>query len=273
MNPDNPESTPQWIDIGINLTNKSFKKDLEQVVEAAYEVGVQQMIITGTSEASSVSALSMANQLEQFSTAGIHPHDAKSANDETWTVLRDLYQQPRVVAVGEAGLDFNRDFSPRPVQEKVFQQQLELAVATQLPLFLHQRDAHERFLPIIKEYRDSISDLVVHCFTGSKQELFDYLDLDIYIGITGWICDERRGKPLLDIVHNIPLNRLMLETDGPYLLPRDIKPKPKSGRNEPKFLPHIGNAVARCYQQPVNELAEQVLTNTKQFFRLDNITT
>lgn len=257
-----------WIDIGINLTNKAYKKDLDQVIDSAKEVGVNQMIITGTSEENSLAALELANEHGLYATAGIHPHDAKAATEQSYTTLESLYQEQRVVAVGETGLDFNRDFSPRPVQEKVFQRQLELAVKTQLPLFMHQRDAHERFLPILKDIRDEFNSAVVHCFTGTRNELFDYLDMDLYIGITGWVCDERRGKPLKDLVHNIPLNRLMIETDGPYLLPRDLKPKPKSNRNEPKFLPHIAATLADCYNISIDELSRQVTENTKCFFKL-----
>lgn len=256
------------IDIGINLTNKAYKKDLDQVIESAKAVGVNQMIITGTSEDNSTAALELANQHQLYATAGIHPHDAKDATEQSYATLEALHKEARVIAVGETGLDFNRDFSPRPVQEQVLQRQLELAVKSQLPLFMHQRDAHDRFYPILKDHRDGFSNAVVHCFTGNRKELFDYLDMDLYIGITGWVCDERRGKPLKDLVHNIPLSRLMIETDGPYLLPRDIKPKPKSNRNEPKYLPHIANTLAGCYDISTEEFAAQVTENTKCFFKL-----
>ncbi len=174
------------------------------------------------------------------------------------------------------GLDFNRDFSPRPDQERAFEAQLALAVEYQLPVFLHERDAHERFAPILKAYRDHLVGAVVHCFTGSRQALFDYLDLDCHIGITGWVCDERRGKPLAELVHNIPDNRLLLETDAPYLLPRDLpEAPPKKRRNEPSLLPWIGKRVASLrgqdvkpspYEQDSNRsgLASPVKAHTKR---------
>ena len=145
--------------------------------------------------------------------------------------------------------------------------QLALAVEYRLPVFLHERDAHERFLSILKAYRDHLVGAVVHCFTGSRQALFDYLDLDCHIGITGWVCDERRGKPLAELVHNIPDNRLLLETDAPYLLPRDLpEPPPKKRRNEPSLLPWIGKRVATLREQDVASVAQLTYANARALF-------
>jgi TatD DNase family protein len=170
--------------------------------------------------------------------------------------------------VGETGLDFNRDFSPRPTQVTVFETQLQLAAKTGKPLFLHERDAFDTQYDILKNQRNTISNAVVHCFTGKESELRAYLDLGLYIGITGWICDERRGQELQRIVRYIPDDRLLIETDGPYLLPRDLRPRPKSRRNEPRYLPHIASRIAELRQQSPEFIEEQTRKNTITCFDL-----
>jgi TatD DNase family protein len=182
--------------------------------------------------------------------------------------LRAILLQPRVVAVGECGLDFFRDFSPRDSQELAFEAQLALAAECKLPVFLHQRDAHQEFLRILTTQRDSLTGGVAHCFTGGVRELSDCLDLDLYIGVTGWLCDERRGSALREALRRIPLDRILLETDAPYLLPRDMTPKPRSRRNEPSFLPHILERVAAEMRLSTAAVAEAAAENTERLFRL-----
>jgi TatD DNase family protein len=164
------------------------------------------------------------------------------------------------------GLDFNRDFSPRPQQEWVFEAQLELAAELGLPVFLHERDARARFIQILSRHRHRLGAAVVHCFTGSAEDLAAYLELDLHIGITGWVCDERRGLHLRELVKRIPLQRLLLETDAPFLVPRDLRPRPKAGRNEPAFLPHILKTVAVCLELPLEAVAAATTRNTCAFF-------
>ncbi len=152
-----------------------------------------------------------------------------------------------------------------------FERQLEIAAQLNAPLFLHQRDAHADFIALLKRYKKDIDNVVVHCFTGTKAELNDYLALDCYIGLTGWVCDERRGLDVLALAADIPLERLLLETDAPFLLPRTIKPKPKSRRNTPANLPHIGLQIAQQFQTDVVQLAAQTLENSLRFFRLSDV--
>lgn len=258
----------QWIDIGVNLTDSAFNKDLEDVLERAIENGVTQMVVTGTTADESEQAVALCTKYSDTlrCTAGVHPHYASEFTPETEKFLRDLYKEPSVVAVGETGLDFNRNFSTPEQQIKAFEVQLELAAECGLPLFLHERDAFKKQFEMLKSYRDQISNAVAHCFTGEKEALYGYLDLDLHIGITGWVCDERRGSHLHPLLKEIPANRLMLETDAPYLLPRDLKPKPKSRRNEPVHLPHIAQKVASLVNKPVELLSEQTLQNTRRFF-------
>ena len=190
-----------------------------------------------------------------FATAGVHPHHAKDCDATTLQTLRRLAAAPQVVAVGECGLDFNRDFSPRPEQRRWFKAQVELAIDLSMPLFLHERDAGAAMLEILRRHRAEMPGAVVHCFTGDADTLDAYLDLDLHIGITGWICDERRGEHLRNLVKRIPLDRLMVETDAPYLVPRTMASKPSRGRNEPAFLVHVLETLSRCLDLPEEEVA------------------
>ncbi|MGY4535045.1 TatD DNase family protein [Pseudomonas sp. TE3786] len=266
----------QLIDIGVNLTHDSFAQNYEAVLARAYEAGVCQLLLTGTSLAGSEKALALCRQTDEygnrlFSTAGVHPHDASSWNSSSATQLRGLLQEAQVRAVGECGLDFNRDFSPRPQQEKALEEQLALAVELQMPVFLHERDANQRLLEILRDYRDRLPAAVVHCFTGEKRALFSYLDQDLHIGITGWICDERRGTHLHPLVKEIPPGRLMLESDAPYLLPRTLRPKPKNGRNEPAYLLEVLNEVAKHREESAEQLAAHTTACARAFFGLPEL--
>lgn len=258
------------VDIGVNLTHAAFDADRQPVIERAIAAGVHTMILTGTTAEESQKALILARQYPDilYSTAGVHPHDVKHCDPQTIPQLRELAAHSPVVAIGECGLDFNRDYSPRPEQEHCFEAQLQLACDLGLPVFLHERDAHVRFLEILKPYRHQLVPGVVHCFTGSEAELKAYLDWGLHIGITGWICDERRGLHLQELVRSIPLDRLMLETDAPYLTPRTLRPKPKSGRNEPAFLPHVLQTVANSLGQAPEVVADVTTQTARQFFRL-----
>lgn len=260
----------ELVDVGVNLTNKSLQQDLDGVMQRARDAGVIQMVITGTSITESRHAITICEQYPDHlvSTCGVHPHHASEWNEDSRAELENMARQSCVRAIGETGLDFNRNYSPQAAQEMVFQQQMELAATLQMPLFCHQRDAHERFVAMLREHRGDISRLVVHCFTDSREALMDYLDLDCYIGITGWICDERRGLDLQQLVKLIPDNRLLLETDAPYLLPRNIQPRPSSRINEPAYLPHILENVAFHQGKTVELLARQSLQNSRAFFDL-----
>ena len=235
----------------------------------AQAAGVVQMLVTGSSLATSAQALALARQHpgRLFATAGVHPHHAAELTAARTAELAALAAAPEVVAIGECGLDYFRDFSPREAQRQAFHQQLELARQTGKPLFLHQRDSHDDFLAILREHGVRHAG-VAHCFTGGAAELAVYLKLGLAIGITGWICDERRGAHLLPLVREIPAGRLLLETDGPYLLPRDLKPRPATRRNEPAYLPHIGAVVAGARDEALATLAYSSTTAARLLFSL-----
>lgn len=262
------------IDIGVNLSNSRFEKDIEAVLERAQEAGVERLILTGTSIEDSQAVIEICAHYGQqfpdmlYATAGIHPHDANTYNRENATLLRELAQHSSVVAIGETGLDFNRNFSSQKDQQLSFEAHIELAIELQLPLFLHERDASQRQIEILNSYRDSICGAVVHCFTGDKNTLFSYLDMDLHIGITGWICDERRGIELKKIVSNIPLDRLMIETDAPYLTPRNMPKKPKNGRNEPAFLTSVLAGIGAARNESEADIAAATTATAIKFFRL-----
>ncbi len=262
-------ASAQYIDIGANLAHKSFRHDLEAVQERAVEAGVERIVVTGISLRASESALSIAERSNRlFATAGVHPHEARTWRADSVDRQRTLAGHDSVVAIGECGLDYNRDFSPRPDQRRAFGDQVALAVELEMPLFLHERDAHDDFLSMLREVRDRVPRAVVHCFTGSRETLRAYLDLDLHIGITGWICDERRGMHLREAVKDIPSDRLMIETDSPFLMPRTIRPRPGRGRNEPANLPHVASMVARCVGKPVSQVAAETRQTAIEFFGL-----
>ncbi|TLX53738.1 hydrolase TatD [Stutzerimonas nosocomialis] len=263
----------QLVDIGVNLTHPALAKDAPALLQRAYEARVTQLVLTGTSLPESEQALALCGELDDsrlrlFSTAGVHPHQASEWTADSGRQLADLLRQEPVRAVGECGLDFNRDFSPRPQQERALEEQLELAVQLGLPVFLHERDADQRMVQILRPYRDHLRAAVVHCFTGEKRALYAYLDMDLHIGITGWICDERRGTHLHPLVRDIPRGRLMLETDAPYLLPRTLRPRPKSGQNEPAYLPLVLKEVALHRNESEADLAEHTTACARAFFDL-----
>ncbi len=268
----------QLIDIGANLGHDSFDHDLDAVLQRARDAGVVQLVVTGASREGSPRALELARQHPGFlyATAGMHPHHASEYTDECDAELRALHAHPEVVAVGECGLDYFRDLSPRPTQHKAFERQLQLASDLAFngvgkPLFLHQRDAHVDFMAMMKNFDGRLGPAVVHCFTGTRAELFDYLDADWHIGITGWLCDERRGLHLRELVKHIPANRLMIETDAPYLLPRTVKPQPSHRRNEPMYLAHIVEELARDRSQDLAAVAAATRATATAFFRLPSL--
>ena len=254
----------QLTDIGANLTHPSFHDDVEAIVARARAAHVSNIVVTGTTVLESRLAAEIADRLQLYATAGVHPHHARDCGPATIGELREVAKHPRVVAIGECGLDFNRNYSPHPDQEKWFIAQLELGLELGTPLFLHSRDAHPRFAQILRAHQ--VKTAVAHCFTGEREELHAYIELGLYIGITGWICDERRGKHLLQLVHDIPADRLLLETDSPYLTPRDLRPQPKARRNEPAFLPHIAKTVARALGRPLEEVAAETARNAQTLF-------
>lgn len=258
------------IDIGANLTHDSFDDDRDDILQRASAAGVTKMIVTGSSSQGSLDAVRLAESApgRLYATAGVHPHHAADFDQTSVALITELAQKDVVVAVGECGLDYFRNFSPRQAQLEAFRAQLEIAAATGLPVFLHQRDAHDDFVEVLEPMLPSLSRAVAHCFTGEGESLREYLAMDLWIGITGWICDERRGAHLHDIVSIIPDDRLLIETDAPYLLPRSLQPRPKSRRNEPAYLTEVLRVVAEGRGQSEEHVAKITTENAIRFFGL-----
>jgi len=262
--------TPVLVDIGANLAHNSFDADREAVLSRAAASGVAAMIVTGSTLDDSEKAIALCRRYpgRLRATAGVHPHHATGLADADAGRLEALMSDPMVVAAGECGLDYFRNFSPPAEQRRAFELQLGSAERHALPLFLHQRDAHADFVAMLGEHPQLLPRAVLHCFTGGPAELEDCLALGLSVGITGWICDERRGQALRDAAPRIPRDRLMLETDAPYLLPRTIQPKPPHRRNEPAYLPEVLRETASCRGENVAVLAEATTANACRFFGL-----
>lgn len=258
------------IDVGANLTHESFRDDLPAVLERAAGHGVRRMVVTGTSLAASAAALALAEGRPGviWATAGVHPHAAADYDDAADEGLRTLLRHPLVVAAGECGLDYNRDYSPRDAQRTAFARQVELAAWSGRPLFLHQRDAHGDFLAILREQGSRLPAGVAHCFTSGPVEMHEYLELGLHIGITGWICDERRASDLRAAVASLPLDRVVVETDCPYLLPRSIRPAPRNRRNEPGTLPEVVRVLAEFMGRNPEVVAQATSRNAEALFGL-----
>lgn len=257
------------VDIGLNLTSKQFDRDRDAVVARALAANVRYMIVTGLSVALSEQALELARARPGAlcCTVGVHPHNARTLDTGGIDRLRELLQSREAVAVGECGLDYNRDFSPRPQQREAFEAQLMLAAELRKPVFLHQRDAHDDFARILANARSRLFGGVVHCFTGDERELEAYLELGLCVGVTGWVCDERRGTGLQKLVKRIPAHRMMVETDAPYLMPRDLKVL-NGKRNEPASLPHIARSVARFTEKDEATIVRETTATAFALFGL-----
>ncbi len=261
----------ELVDIGANLAHDSFDDDRDEVLRRASDVNVSTLIITGSSNESNVAAMQLAGQYpgKLYSTAGVHPHHASDYDQKSDDIIRKCLADNRCVAVGECGLDYFRNLSPRDAQLDAFRAQLDIAADTGHPVFLHQRDAHDDFVEVLDDALPKLSRAVAHCFTGEGASLQEFLAMGLYIGITGWICDERRGEHLKGIVSSIPDDRLMIETDSPYLLPRTLRPRPKSRRNEPAYLPEILKTIAAARGQTEDHVAAITTANAKRFFGID----
>ncbi|MGI5310210.1 TatD family hydrolase [Rheinheimera sp. WS51] len=263
-----------WCDIGVNLFSDQFAADREQMLARAHAAGVNHLVVIGSDIAESEQNQQFCQQqanksnINIVTTAGVHPHYASQVNDSWLAQLKQLLQASSVVAVGECGLDFNRDFSPRPQQQLVFAEQLQLAIQHNKAVYLHERDAFDTQIAMLKQH--SIQRGVAHCFTGNTQQLRAYLDLGLYIGITGWVCDDKRGAELQQAIRYIPNDRILLETDAPFLLPKNIQPKPKSRRNEPAYINYVAEKVALLKQCTVSDIAAASLENSKRLFNFQS---
>ena len=257
-----------FVDIACNFTHDSFKDNLEEVIANAELEGVERFVLLCASlnDLKPIKIIQKKSPEKYFVSAGIHPHHATEIREINYDDLLAKLCSINPNVIGETGLDYFRNISPPDVQRKSFKMHIEIAKELNLPLYLHQRDSHKDFINIIKENRNNFPKFVVHCFTGTQEELNDYLDLGAYIGLTGWICDAKRNIELRKSIKNIPIDRMMIETDCPYLIPKNLPNKPKKNINEPKYLPHIANEIAELIGMKIEELKLATRSNAIEFF-------
>jgi len=257
-----------FIDIACNFTHPSFAENIDKVLQEADAVDVQKFVLLCASlkDLDPIQKIQYKDPSKFFITAGIHPHHANEILDLNETPLIDRLVSIQPNAIGETGLDYFRNISPPEIQRDSFAMHIEIAKELQKPLYLHQRDAHDDFISILKKNSNALPPFIVHCFTGTQKQLDDYLDLGAFIGLTGWICDEKRNKDLRESIKNIPLDKLMLETDSPYLVPKNLPIKAKKNINEPKYLPHIANEVSELMGISIESLRDATSQNAENFF-------
>ena len=262
------------VDICVNLSDGVFSGKEKIIVEEANTNNVSKMVLIGNNLASSQKVAALAEQFNFISTAGYHPHNAKEWAKGSYQSLLEITKSDYVKAIGECGLDFNRNFSPPETQNKVFLNHIALAKETNLPMFVHERDAFYQMHSTLKENMDECKNVVVHCFTGTKNALIDYLDLGVYIGLTGWVCDDRRGKHLRDFIDIIPDDKLLIETDSPYLSPYISSKNPAvtsemKHSNQPAYLVEVAKGVAKYRNQSYDYICEITYQNYLNFFGVD----
>ncbi len=261
------------VDIGVNLTHRAFRKHWRDVVQRAVNVGVTKIVLTGTSIEGSKECLGLCQTWFEetgvknlYTTVGIHPHDAKTWNRQSYAQMKEMLSHPLAVAVGECGLDFNRNFSTSVDQIRAFREQVQLAVELNMPLFLHEREAHVELVNVLDEMDiGSLPPIVVHCFTGTKEEAIEYIQRGYYIGFTGTICKKERGAPLREMLPSIPLERIMVETDAPFM---GFKRGRKS--SEPADCIEVARKVAETIDLNLtfSTVCNATTTNAMEFFRM-----
>lgn len=253
----------RFYDIGLNLFSDQFK-DPDAVISAAEDVGVK-CILTGSDRKENKLVVDYVNSHDVYGTTGIHPHNVnRAAKKDLADIRRYVSDNKRIVAVGECGLDYDRMFSTKENQLICLEHHIEIAAETGKPMFLHEREAHSDMVGCFSGYPEVCRRSVIHCFTGKREVLEKYLDMGFYIGITGWICDERRGAALRDAVKILPLDRVLLETDAPYLTPRNVKKLPRT--NVPQNIVYVAEELAKNMEVSVSELEVAARKNTEHLF-------
>lgn len=255
----------KYYDIGVNLFCKQFPNP-EQVINDALKSGVT-CILTGTDPKENRQINTFINNHQAYGTVGIHPHNADSTRDKDYLEIENIAKtNNKIVAIGECGLDFDRMFSTKENQIKCFEKQIEIAETLNMPLFLHERNAVEDFIKVLSNHKEICKKSIVHCFTGNTETLKKYLSMGCYIGITGWICDSRRAKDLRQAVRYIPLDKIMIETDSPFLTPKNIQGLSKT--NYPQNVKYVAKELAIHMGVPENILISKAKENTEHFFSI-----
>lgn len=256
----------KYYDIGLNLFCKQFPEP-EKIIQEAENNGVC-CILTGTDNKENTKIDNFVKNHNTFGTAGIHPHNADRARQEDFNQIEQiLSENKKIVAVGECGLDYDRMFSTKENQIRCLEKHIVLAEKLGKPLFLHERSAADDFIRRFKKHPDICKKSVVHCFTGDKETLDKYLSMGFSIGITGWICDDRRAKELREAVRNIPLDRILVETDAPYLTPKNVQGLNRT--NVPQNIIYVVKELAKYMKVSEEDLIDNAKKNTERLFGIN----
>ena len=264
------------IDIGVNFSSKQFNNYHDTYIEHCEISGISKIITISNSQKEWDSNMKLVekyknNKVKVYTTIGCHPHNAKeAANDEYYKKMLKYFDMNNVVAIGEAGLDYNRLFSSKEKQIEVFKKQIEIAHILNKPLFLHERDADEDMIKILSETKKKYPDIrgVIHCFTGKKSTMLKYLELGFYIGITGWICDNRRNADLVEAIKYLPIEKMMIETDAPWLIMYEYTKRFNTKRNESDALEYIVDSISTHTGYSVDNIIKFSTQNAIDFFNL-----
>lgn len=250
-----------------HLNDRIYDKDIDAVIKRAHDAGVAACMVVGTGKESSIKAVALAKSINGiYASVGIHPHETQSCSESILKLLMNLAEDPEVCAWGEIGLDFNRMYSPQDVQEKWFIRQLEIADKCNLPVIFHERDSNGRLLEIVSAHQRKDGKGVVHCFSGNRAELEQYINLGLYIGITGILTLKKRGADLRKLVPVIPVEQILIETDAPYLTPAPEKNRTR--RNEPAFVRQVLFKLAEIRKEDPEYLASATWENSCRLFNV-----
>ena len=248
-----------------HLDSIKFDGDRDIVIKRAHESGVSLIMNPGADYESSVNAVELSEKYDFiYAAVGVHPHDAKSLDDMMLGLIKAMARKKKVKAIGEIGLDYHYDFSPRDVQKYWFRKQLQLAKELKMPVIIHDREANQDVMDILKEENAFDTGVLLHCFSGSAELARQYIKLGAYLSIAGPVTFKNARK-LVEVVETIPLDRLMIETDSPYLTPHPYRGK----RNESTYVKYVCEKIAEIKGVSYEEVANQTMENAKKYFNID----
>lgn len=250
------------IDSHAHLDDERFDKDRDGIIKSLEDSGIELVINPGSDVSSSIKAVALSEKYDNiYAAVGIHPHDVKDMDENTIELLRSFSKRKKVVAIGEIGLDYYYDNSPRDVQRNRFREQLRLAKEVGLPVIVHSRDAAGDTFDILKEEQDGTLRGVLHCYSGSVEMAMDYINLGFYISLGGPVTFKKSRVPK-EVAKAVPIDRLLIETDSPYLTPEPYRGK----RNEPIYVRYVAGVIAEIRGMTFEELASKTTENTKKLF-------
>lgn len=252
------------IDSHVHLDDKRFNRDRDNIINSLKDNGIEMVINIGADLQTSIASVSLAEKYQNvYAVVGVHPHSAKEVDNSTIEILKSFASREKVVAIGEIGLDYHYDNSPRDVQRKWFVEQLKLAKEVNLPVVIHTREAAQETFEILKEAQDGTLRGVLHCYSGSVEMALEYIKLGFYISIAGPVTFNN-SRVLKEVVKAVPLDKLLVETDCPYLTPEPNRGK----RNEPAYVKYVAGEIADIKGISFEELAKATNDNTKELFKI-----